>query len=52
MLLGRHSHIEISADGLMRDQEGRVIEQAAVSPNRVAPAWNGSGRDLCDSEDG
>lgn len=38
---GRHSHIDLLADGLARDRNGWVIEQNAIRRNGVVIAWTG-----------
>ncbi len=39
---GRHSHIDLLADGLVRDREGWVIDHNAIRRNGVVIAWNGA----------
>jgi len=38
---GRHSHIDMLADGLVRDREGWVLRNNAIHRNGVDIAWNG-----------
>ena len=39
---GRHSHIDLLADGLRRDREGWVVDQNAIRRNGVVIAWTGA----------
>ena len=38
---GKHSHIDLLADGLVRDRDGWVIDQNAIRRNGVVIAWTG-----------
>src|SRR5215475_14503510 len=38
---GKHSHIDMLADGLVRDREGWVVDNNAIHRNGVTIAWNG-----------
>jgi hypothetical protein len=38
---GRHSHIGMLADALVRDREGWVVDGNAIRRNGIVIAWNG-----------
>jgi hypothetical protein len=38
---GRHSHIDMLADGLAHDREGWVLRNNAIHRNGVDISWNG-----------
>jgi hypothetical protein len=38
---GKHSHIDLLADGLVRDRDGWVVDQNAIRRNGVVIAWTG-----------
>ena len=38
---GKHSHIDMLADGLARDREGWVLDKNTIRRNGVIIAWNG-----------
>ena len=38
---GKHSHIDMLADGLAHDREGWVLDKKAIRRNGVVIAWNG-----------
>ena len=39
---GKQSHIDMLANGLVRDQEGWIVDRSAISRNGVIIAWKGS----------
>jgi hypothetical protein len=38
---GTHSHIDMLADGLVRDRDGWVVEQNSIRRNGVVISWKG-----------